>query len=208
MQDSQRRQALVRLTRMPQSEALYLAGGVAVAHHCGHRHSADLDLFTRGTSFDLPAFVRALESEGASDIDVSPTSARLMLASVPIDVMVYPYPLLGPTVSGPEGIPTAGTLDLAAMKLAAITHRAARRDFWDVQVLAECGPGLGGCVDAFIRRFGRSRASAYGLLKQLTSFDDAERGATLPAGMSPEAWSDIKGFFRREAPRVLRDWVG
>ncbi len=207
MSDSGRREALVRLSQAPSADGLYLAGGVAVAHHCGHRLSADLDLFSHDASFDLQAFVAWLERHGASGVEASPTSARMTLHGVPVDIMRYPYPLLEVSIPGPEGFATASRRDLAAMKLAAITHRAARRDFWDVRVLADSGLGLMGCVEAFVARFHRPRTAAYDLLKQLTSVEDAERGELLPLGMTAELWDDLKGFFLREAPRVLREWA-
>lgn len=54
--DEQQR-TLERLRPLVAADALYLAGGTAVAHHIGHRRSLDLDLFSG---------VRAFPSKGSA----------------------------------------------------------------------------------------------------------------------------------------------
>ncbi|MEI8256146.1 MAG: nucleotidyl transferase AbiEii/AbiGii toxin family protein [Deltaproteobacteria bacterium] len=171
----------------------YLAGGVAVALHLGHRHSRDLDVFT--VSSDPGLVVEALASR--SDVHVTTHRAGtvyLEVGGVPVSIIRHPYPLLQPAALGSQStIPIASAADLTAMKLQAIATRGAARDFWDLH-------GLLG-----IRRISLAQAlSDFGLryptadvghvVRSLVYFGDAA-AAPLPAGLDPAHWAEIQRAF-------------
>lgn len=102
----------------------------------------------------------------------------------------------------------AGLRDLAVMKLAAITKRGLRRDFWDLHaILSARGAPLGSVLDDYIAKYGVAEADLYHVLRALTYFDDAERDASLPVGLTEAHWKDIKSFFQCEAPKALASRV-
>lgn len=200
------RRTLDRLSRLPPLRGFYLAGGTAIAAHLRHRRSLDLDLFSLSRRADLEAPRRAIVGgiEGASVLEATDVSVRLLVRAGPIDLVRYPYPLLEKTVSGPGGFPMARLLDLAAMKLAAVARRGIRRDFWDLHVLATRGRvSLPAAARAYLKRFGVAEADLYAVLRALTYFDDAEAEPLWPAGLGPRTWATIRAYFLAEAPRLL-----
>ena len=201
------RRALAALKALPALSRFYLAGGTAIAHHLHHRRSNDLDLFSLDPSADLDAVaaqVKALpEAEMIASTDVM---IKLRIEGEPIDVVRYRYPPLEPPLAGPEGVPVAGLLDLATMKLGAISGRGIRRDFWDLhEILTRASVTLDAALDGYLRRFGVSESDLYHVLRSLTYYDDAERELVYPAGLAQDHWEAIKAYFRTEAPRSLRE---
>ncbi len=198
---------LARLTALPAIRGFYLAGGTAVAAHIGHRLSRDLDLFSIAADADLDA-VRAALVASLPDVEViavTDVALHLRTAQTPIDVVRYSYPPLEPPTPGPAGFPLASIPDLATMKLAAVARRGIRRDFWDLHALfISTKLTLGEALDAYSRRFGVTQSGVYHVLRALVYFDDAEREATPPAGLTTEKWSAIKSWFRVHAPEELR----
>jgi hypothetical protein len=121
-----------------------------------------------------------------------------------IDFVRYPYVPLEPPTLGPGGVRIASLRDLGAMKLSAIASRGIRRDFWDVFVLAQSGHSLDQMATDFRVKFGKDASDLYHVIRALTYFDDAEADPILPRGMTPTLWSDVRSYFARETPGLLR----
>jgi hypothetical protein len=90
------------------------------------------------------------------------------------------------------------------MKLAAVSQRGLRRDFWDLHAIAASGLPLREMAGAYVTKFGVTKSDLYHVLRSLTYFDDAEREPEYPSGLNPGKWERIKAFFRAEAPLLLR----
>ena len=146
--------ALDRLKSVATIDRFYLAGGTAIAFHLRHRRSNDLDLFGPATASFAP-FQRLTREDPskAQIVSIGEATLQMEVGGVPIDVVRDPYPLLEKPVPGPTGFPTAGLLDLATNKLAAL-----RRDFWDLYAIAERGISLTTACDAYVARFGVSES--------------------------------------------------
>jgi hypothetical protein len=200
------RRTLDRLARVRAIHRFYLAGGTAIAFHLGHRRSLDLDLFSFDQGADLEE-VRREVVERVMDVEIlSVTSAtlRIRVAETPVDIVSYPYGLLEAATDGPAGLPVAGLIDLATMKLSAVARRGLRRDFWDLETLiTRGGVTLQTAADAYLRRFGVKEADLYAVLRSLTYFADAESDPIWPAGLDDAKWRTLRAFFEREAPRLL-----
>lgn len=195
------RRALARLNRAGLLDGLYLVGGTAVAIHLRHRRSLDLDLFSRTPGIDLDAVradvVATLEAETVAQTDVT---LAIRVGDVPVDVVRYPYPRLGRLVAGPEGVRIASLRDLAAMKLAAISRRGLRRDFWDLhEILTRTKRSLSAALDDYRAKFGVAEADLYAVIRALTWFDEAERDTVMPRGLTAAHWRDVKRWFESEA---------
>jgi hypothetical protein len=201
--------ALDRIAGLPAAGSLYLAGGAAVAFHFGHRRSEDVDLFSTSPELDLDALRRdlfavfpAMAIRGETDVTL-----KVVAEGAAIDIVRYPYPPLDVPGPGPSGMAVAGIHDLAAMKLAAISHRGIRRDFWDLHVITtsgRVGSSLAEATEHYLRKFGRQESDLYHVYRSLTFFADAETDPLYPAGMAGELWGDIKGYFEREVPKLIR----
>jgi len=201
----EQRRALDRLKGVPGIERFYLVGGSAIASHLHHRRSIDLDLFSLSKDVDLSTLAASIREE-VPDLEVvgaSEVSLRLRLGEVPVDIVRYAYaPLEAPQV-GAEAFPIAGLRDLAAMKLAAIARRGLRRDFWDLQAIAEAGLSLQEAADAYVAKFRLAESDLYHVLRALTYFTDAEKDPVYPAGLTRRGWERIKRYFEEEAPKLL-----
>lgn len=89
------------------------------------------------------------------------------------------------------------------MKLAAISRRGIRRDFWDLHELLHAGVDLSAAGRAYRERFGSDESDLYHVFRSLTFFGDAEASRAYPKGLTPKKWSEIKRFFEAEAPKLL-----
>jgi hypothetical protein len=199
--------ALGRLKDLPGIDRFYLAGGSAIAYHLHHRRSLDLDLFSLEHDADLDALLAAASTD-IGDLKVmarSDVTLRLRITETVVEFVRYPYPLLEPTVAGPQGFAVAGLRDLAAMKLATVAGRGLRRDFWDLFVIVRSGLTLVESARCYLARFGLKQPDLYHLARALTWFGEAETEKTYPRGLDEQKWQEIKVFFRSEAPGLLRD---
>jgi hypothetical protein len=200
------RRALAALSRAGILDDVYLAGGAAVAHHLRHRVSNDLDLFSREPSIDLERVRSTVAAEGlrAEVISQSEATLKLLISKAVVDVVRYPYPLLGRAKRGPVGLRVAGLRDLAAMKLAAIAKRGVRRDYWDLfEILTRTRLTLAAACSDYVNKFGVSEADLYHVLRALTWFEDAEADPTPPRGLTHAKWREIRSWFDEHTPKEL-----
>ena len=202
----QQQRTLARLKPLLDEHGLYLAGGGGVAHHIGHRQSLDIDLFSLQPDIDLARFrdEAIVSLEDAKTLGLTDATLRLEISGAPVDVVKYMYAPLDPPELGPEGVLVAGERDLATMKLAAVSQRGIRRDFWDLYELLHHGISLGEALDFYATRFGASHSDLYHVLRALTYFDDAEWDQVMPMGMTNADWRKIRGYFEQAAPSELK----
>jgi hypothetical protein len=196
--------ALARLSREHLLDDLYLAGGVGVALYLHHRRSVDLDFFSRRIDLDLDRTADRLAAIGAEIIELTDAAVSSVVESVPVDIVRYPYRLIGRLAHAPENTRLASLRDLAAMKLAAIARRGIRRDFWDLyEIVARGSASLSTTLDDYARKFGRARADVYHVIRSLTWFEDAERDRVLPRGMTVAKWRAVRTWFETAAAAEL-----
>jgi hypothetical protein len=200
------RRTLARLSELPISDDLFLAGGVAVAWYFDHRTSRDLDLFSRSASFDLErasavieeSFGRSYEVVGRSDVTL-----HVVVGGIDVDIVRYRYPSLSLSRGRACGIRLASIRDLAVMKLSAIATRGIRRDFWDLAVILQSKRvTLASALADYSKKFGVGEADRYHVLRALTWFADAERDRVLPRGMTQKHWRELKSYFVGEVQRA------
>jgi len=116
----------------------------------------------------------------------------------------YDYPLLRPLRESPWALPIADPDDIAAMKLAAVAGRGARKDFVDLYVYARKVTSLRQALAWFRDKYRGVTVDPYHLLCSLTLFEDAEAEA-MPHLLIELTWDEVKAFFRAEAARLFRD---
>ncbi len=185
----EQRAALAKLAGVL-SPDVYLAGGVAVAAHHGHRASRDLDLFS---STDPTRLLPELERlPGVRVMSTAPGTLELDVDGVPTSLLHYRYPSLhAPALLAGLAVPVASLDDLACMKLSAIASRGAARDFWDLhEIVTRQGDGLDAALATF--RAKHPQVDIGHILRSLVYFDDAP---PLPAGLSPTTWAELRADF-------------
>jgi len=181
----------------------YLAGGSAIALHLGHRISVDLDFFTPQNDYEAEPLVQQLQNVGRLVIrQQSRGTLNATLADTLISFFVYPYPLLE-KAQAVWNVQVAGLLDLALMKLAAISQRGAKRDFLDLYQICHSGYTLDVLLQHMPTKFPNVTYPSYHLLRALAYFEDAESDSMPPMLTSLE-WADVRRFFEAKVRRLMR----
>lgn len=190
------------LQALPVLGEMRLVGGTALALQLGHRTSVDLD-------FCGPRLVGGVEElrlqlARLGDLSVTAESANVhvyAIRGVKVDLVTSPYPWLEPALED-SGVVLASPLDIAAMKLLAIVHRGARKDFIDLAELLG-RYSLPEMMAAYQRKY--TEPSLFALFKSLVYFEDAENEpmpVLLTSGTWPEAKSLVEAAVKACLPRT------
>ncbi|HHL57564.1 MAG: hypothetical protein DRI88_05095 [Bacteroidetes bacterium] len=166
---------------------LRLAGGTALSLQKGHRRSVDLDLFGE-IEFERVDTVNTFS--GFKNVAVLKNSKNINIYSIEgikVDFVNYSYPWLEEYLLT-EGIRLAGTKDIAAMKLAAITGRGSKKDFTDIYFLLQ-EYSLKEMMGFYNQKY--FDGSEFLVLKSLAYFADAEKDADLDM-LVQVSWDKIK----------------
>lgn len=168
----------------------FLVGGTAVALHLGHRRSVDFDWFTLDI-FEPLHVAQELRDEGIAFVteDVAPNTLHGLVRGVQVSLIRHNYPLLGALRTWRDGIRIAARADLAAMKLAAVAQRGAKKDFVDIYALGQRGNSLRQMMRWYQEKY-TIRNVAH-LLRSLAYFDDADP-ERLPRMFWKVNWRTIK----------------
>jgi len=186
-------QALGVIARARASAPFYVAGGTAAALQLGHRVSVDLDMFTP-RAFEPESLRITLAGEGVNlgDVQTSPGTLKGTLLSTNVSFFLYEYPVLEPFARY-DTLAIAGLVDIALMKMTAISARGARRDFIDLYFILQ-HLGREHLFDLFVKKFPTQRMDLYHYARSLTYFEDAELEPQ-PRMLVPWDWDEIKRFF-------------
>ncbi len=126
------------LQLLPELREFYLVGGTSLALQLGHRHSIDIDLFTRNefSTSDLIPVLKARFTECQIDYEGKRTCLSV-INNIKVDFIHHPYQLVKQPITE-EGITYLSMEDITAMKLHAIVNSGQRlKDFVDVYYLLE-----------------------------------------------------------------------
>lgn len=173
----------------------YLAGGTAVALHLGHRRSVDLDWFTAETLPEPLRLAQDLRGQGVPFVagQVAPGTLYGSVGGVRVSLLEYRYPLLAASRLWPGGVRIAARPDLAAMKLAAVAQRGAKKDFVDVYALARQFRSLGPMLRWYQEKHALQDIAH--ALFALAYFDDADR-ERMPPMVWRVTWPEMKEAIR------------
>ena len=183
---------------------LVLAGGTALALQLGHRISVDLDFFT-GDDFSTESLIQEINKFklGCQILQEGAGTLTCIVNGIKVSFLMYPYPFME-TAARVKGIPIAGVLDIAAMKVIAITKRGAKRDFVDLYFIMQDTP-FWKIAANMMKRFGAERITPLLIGKALVFFDDAEADPEPQYLRDKPYWKDIKKFFRKNVKQMVLD---
>ncbi|MCF8256057.1 MAG: nucleotidyl transferase AbiEii/AbiGii toxin family protein [Flavobacteriales bacterium] len=186
------------LMRLPELEGFLLVGGTSLSLQIGHRISIDLDLFSTA-KFDAEAVLDALREHYQVDIaEKGIKTLNLRVNDVKVDILHYPYPLLQAPVTV-DGIRMIGRQDICAMKLSAISSRAAKKDFFDLFFLFREFQ-FAEMLDFYRQKFGTE--DIFHVLKSVTYFVDADESPD-PNCLENITWEQVKNGIKREVRRFV-----
>ena len=181
-----------------------MAGGTALALHIGHRMSVDLDFFTNAP-FRVEAVISAIRKTGQSFRIMAESEDHLVseIEGVKFSLFNYEYPFVEKPTSC-EGINVAGVLDIAAMKIIAISQRGTKRDFVDMYFILQTVP-FHKAAEHMVQRFGKERVNPIVIGKALVYFSDADSNPEPEYIGEAVKWETIKTFFRQHAKQCVLD---
>lgn len=184
------------------NKPIYLAGGTALALHLGHRISTDLDFFTR-EAFDEKVVAQDLSQY--PEFKLEGKAWRTIwgwLGTTRFSLFYYQYPLLRETEEF-GGLKIASKVDVAAMKLQAVSDRGTRRDFVDLYFLAQ-EYSLEQVLEFYDRKYQTLENNLYHVIRSLTYFEEADREENRPEMLKPVDWDEVKRFFGEGAKRLAK----
>jgi predicted nucleotidyltransferase component of viral defense system len=164
-----------------------LVGGTALSLQIGHRISIDIDLFGKCELENVP-FGEILTAFG--ETTVIKKSKRILIYSVSrikVDFVDYQYNLLYPPIIE-DSIRIASEMDIAAMKLNAITGRGSKKDFIDLFFLLKKFT-IEEMIGFYNEKY--SDGSEFLVRKSLNYFDDADK-EPMPIMLVNLSWEEIK----------------
>ncbi|PIU58428.1 MAG: hypothetical protein COS89_00440 [Deltaproteobacteria bacterium CG07_land_8_20_14_0_80_38_7] len=184
-------QVLIKLSLESNLKGWYLAGGTALALQIGHRKSIDLDFFT--TNFPRHSLLlNNLAKHKPTVLQEDEGSLDTMIDTVKVSFLSYNYPTLekGPKY---DGVLLASIIDIACMKLSAISSRGAKKDFYDMYFILK-HISLKELFVRFSAKFSSISYNDLHLHKSLVYFTDAETDPE-PDLLENVSWEEVKKYF-------------
>ena len=181
------------------------SGGTALALHIGHSVTEDLDFFT-AEEFRGESIISEIRKTGNPFRIISEGEGYLVadVGGVKVSLFKYEYPFLEKPLML-DGVRVAGILDIASMKVIAISQRGTKRDFVDLFFIIE-GISFHKVAEYMVRRFGKERINPVHIGKSLVYFSDAESDPEPLYGMGKDvSWDAVKGFFRGHVKQFVLD---
>lgn len=152
----------------------YLAGGTALALQIGHRQSVDFDFFSQKPALGskVSQWLKSYPNVFLRDYDPNTVHAEFRKIKVSF-IGAYEYPLVTRAVNA-DGLRLASIVDIGLMKLLAITHRAALRDYIDLAAIIRDHVSLPKLLELSPRKYGK-KFNRMIPLKALVSYDDLDQ---------------------------------
>lgn len=182
-----------------------LAGGTALALQMGHRISEDFDFLT-SKAFKTDRLLSEIRSFARSHQVLMEEDGALtcMINEIKVSFLKYDYPFLK-SETLPVGIRLASVLDIAAMKVIAVSQRGSRRDFVDLYFILQTRP-MHEIAAGMVKKFGVERLNPIHIGKGLVYFKDAESDPE-PRYLQGRAvpWTVIRRFFEKHVKQFVLD---
>jgi len=185
----------------------YLAGGTALALQSGNRKSFDLDFFTKEEDFENNDLLRKFSGiqEWHATINKKNTVyGELFKAKV--SFISYPFfiPKQEPLWHG--SIRVLHKIDIAVMKVIAISQRGLKRDFFDLYWCANNIEPLEKTIKRLSAQYPSLAHNYHHILKALVYFEDGERDPQ-PEIYFDVTWKNVKRFFEKEVPLIAQNMM-
>lgn len=182
----------------------YLAGGTALALQAGHRRSLDLDFFTTRKDFDEKKLLSNLTGNHywQTTVDEKNTIYGELFKSK-ISFIAYPFfvPKQKPLRHG--NIHVLQQIDIAVMKIIAISQRGKKRDYFDLFWCANNVEPLEYTITRLKVQYPSVAHNYHHIMKSLVYFEDAEVDPE-PDVYFDATWAQVKKYFLREVPLIAK----
>lgn len=195
------KQVLDKLSKISLVQSFYLAGGKALALHLGHRKSIDLDFFI----YKFPTKSRLLNDLKILKphiIQDSYGTLDLIIEDVKVSFLEYQYKQLE-KFEIYKNLNIASIIDIACMKLSAISSRGAKKDFVDLYFILQHFT-IKDLINKMDDKYSNIDFSLTHIIKSLTYFKDADTDPD-PDYIIKTNWDDIKSYFTQLVSDYYRD---
>ena len=183
----------------------YLAGGTALALQVGNRKSFDLDFFTEKKDFNGKKLIAHFSDNKDWIIEVEDRNtiyAKLLGAKV--SFIAYPFFIPKQKMSLHGEIPVMNPIDIAVMKITAVSQRGRKRDFFDLYWCAHNIEPLEQIIRRLPEQYPSVAHDYHHILKNLVYFEDAEDDPE-PEIYFKASWNTVKKFFRKEITTIEKE---
>ena len=185
----------------------YLAGGTALALQVGHRRSVDLDFFTKLSRFDNVDLLDRISSGGNLEIELNKDNtifAKLLGAK--ISFIAYPFFVPQQIPMNYGAVKILLPIDIAVMKVVAISQRGRKRDFFDLYWCAKNLEPLEETIKRLPTQYPAVAHDYHHILKSMMYFEDAENDPE-PLIFFKASWEEVKNFFKKEVPVITKKLI-
>jgi len=182
----------------------YLAGGTALALQAEHRKSFDLDFFTQAKNFIGDQLLANFSDVDEWHTDINePNTVYGTLLGAKVSFIAYPFfiPAQEPLYYGSVRIINA--LDVAVMKIIAVSQRGRKRDFYDLFWCVKHLAPLEEIIRKLPTQYPNIAHNYNHILTSLVYFTDAESDPEPEIYFMAE-WKEIKNYFNTEMPRIAQ----
>lgn len=179
----------------------YLAGGTALALQAGHRRSVDLDFFTKEKSFNEKKTEEIMNEHGdwvTNSISEGTLYGEFLGAKT--SFITYPFFTPNEPMLKYGTISILAPLDIAAMKIIAISQCGKKRDFFDLYWICQNINPLNNIIARVAKQYSVSQNTIH-ILKSLVYFEDAESDPEPEINFDAN-WKKVKNFFIKEIPTI------
>lgn len=185
----------------------YLAGGTALALQSGHRLSVDLDFFTTDAKFKFESVLPNFSSNPNWKTTVEePNTIYGELFKAKISFIAYPFFIPKQEMIRYGAVRILKPIDIAVMKIIAISQRGRKRDFFDLYWCAKNLEPLEKIIKRLKVQYPSVAHDYHHILKSLVYFADAESDPE-PVINFKASWGEVKKFFRKEIRAITKDII-
>ena len=183
----------------------YLAGGTALALQVGNRKSFDLDFFTEKKDFNGKKLIAHFSDNKDWIIEVEDRNTiYAKLFGAKISFIAYPFFIPKQDMSQHGEIPVMNPIDIAVMKITAVSQRGRKRDFFDLYWCAHNIEPLEQIIRRLPEQYPSVAHDYHHILKNLVYFEDAEDDPE-PEIYFKASWNTVKKFFRKEITTIAKE---
>ena len=185
----------------------YLAGGTALALQARHRKSVDLDFFTPDKDFSELELLNNLLENGDWKTTLNRKNTIYgELFRAKVSFIAYPFFLPKQGLISYGSIKILSALDIAVMKIIAISQRGRKRDFYDLYWCVMNIEPLEAMIKRLKVQYPTVAHDYHHILKSLVYFVDAESDPE-PEIFFELSWQGIKDFFEKEVPLATNNLI-
>lgn len=185
----------------------YLAGGTALALQVGHRKSVDLDFFTTDSQFKSESVLSNLSGKTDWKTDIEePNTIYGVLLGAKTSFIAYPFFIPKQPFIQYGTVKVIQPLDIAVMKIVAVSQRGKKRDFFDLYWCAQNLAPLEEIIKKLPAQYPSVAHDYHHILKSLLYFDDAEDDPE-PKIFFTARWTEVKKFFNKEMGMIAKKLI-